>query len=522
MRLLLINRFLTTCVLFGLVLAATLTAQDKFKDAAPAAGGVINDVDQTKNSNHLISRYLEDSTFALIEIDISKVNVIETIQFATKPLPDGSFGHGTDFAEPLLAIRDSLTAAGVQKVYYTMAPRSAVDGGGIAVFPCDKTAAVDAALKPLLKSIRTVVPYKTLVHENVVLVGPSAAVDRLVAANGSPRGDLIIPLSNSNRLDHTLSMSLSAETRSELQTLWPDKMPESFPIKLSPRQMIADVNRVVVSWSLPPKAELIATIETTDQSSVKRAKEIVDQAIGVLTGNDKAKVKVITSGQSVVVAMSIEQTATLLATLAKPARYRADRLSEMNDMKQIVLAFHNYADAKKHFPPLMLVDQNKKPLHSWRTVLLAHLEQNALYKSMRLHEPWDSDHNKQFGKMVIPPFNAAMRKGDEPWKTRVRAPVFEGGIWGGEGNPLVFRDINDGLSNTIAFIVAPVENATIWSSPEVWEISKDDPMKDVFGANDSVLVGLLDGSVRVLSRKDMTNERLTAMLTRAGRETIEW
>ena len=62
----------------------------------------------------------------------------------------------------------------------------------------------------------------------------------------------------------------------------------------------------------------------------------------------------------------------------------------------VKLAFHNYHDAYGAFPPAYTTDQDGKPLHSWRVLLLPYLEQQTLYSQIRLDEPWDSEHNRQF------------------------------------------------------------------------------------------------------------------------------
>jgi len=67
-----------------------------------------------------------------------------------------------------------------------------------------------------------------------------------------------------------------------------------------------------------------------------------------------------------------------------------------NNMKEIVLAFHKYHDEYGHFPPAYTVDKSGKPLHSWRVRILPYIEYNYLYEKIRLDEPWDSEHNRQF------------------------------------------------------------------------------------------------------------------------------
>ncbi|MHB9078993.1 MAG: DUF1559 family PulG-like putative transporter [Pirellulaceae bacterium] len=47
-------------------------------------------------------------------------------------------------------------------------------------------------------------------------------------------------------------------------------------------------------------------------------------------------------------------------------------------------------------PPAYTVNAEGQPLHSWRVLLLPYLGQQELYGKLRLDEPWDSEHNRQF------------------------------------------------------------------------------------------------------------------------------
>ena len=53
-------------------------------------------------------------------------------------------------------------------------------------------------------------------------------------------------------------------------------------------------------------------------------------------------------------------------------------------------------------PPAWSVGADGKPLHSWRVLLLPYLGQEALYANIRLDEPWDSPHNRQFHGEAVP------------------------------------------------------------------------------------------------------------------------
>ena len=70
-----------------------------------------------------------------------------------------------------------------------------------------------------------------------------------------------------------------------------------------------------------------------------------------------------------------------------------------HNMKQIVLAILIYERRNGTLPPAFSVDENGKPLHSWRTFLLPYLGDESLaelYSQIKLDEPWDSEHNRQF------------------------------------------------------------------------------------------------------------------------------
>ncbi|APZ94979.1 DUF1559 domain-containing protein [Fuerstiella marisgermanici] len=64
------------------------------------------------------------------------------------------------------------------------------------------------------------------------------------------------------------------------------------------------------------------------------------------------------------------------------------RLQCKNNLKQIGLALHNYHDVYEAFPPAFTVNSDGHPLHSWRTLILPFMEQQALYDSIDLSKPW--------------------------------------------------------------------------------------------------------------------------------------
>ena len=78
-------------------------------------------------------------------------------------------------------------------------------------------------------------------------------------------------------------------------------------------------------------------------------------------------------------------------------------------------ALEQYCRENGSYPPAYSVDENGQPLHSWRVLILPWLaaaqnpfdkelsetqDLKALYDNIRLDEPWDSEHNRQFASQM--------------------------------------------------------------------------------------------------------------------------
>lgn len=190
----------------------------------------------------------------------------------------------------------------------------------------------------------------------------------------------------------------------------------------------------------------------------------------------------------------------LLLPAVQAAREAARRAQCSNNLKQIALALHNYHDTYRSFPPAYTVDEDGKPLHSWRTLILPYLEQDALYRQIRLDEPWNSEHNQQFASVVIPTY--ACPTDPTIGETDYMAIVGAGTIFQG-AEPIGFREITDGTSNTL--LVVEVHGSGVsWMAPV--DLSLDAMQFQVNGGPTEIRsrhpgganVAMGDGSVRFL------------------------
>jgi RNA polymerase sigma factor (sigma-70 family) len=174
----------------------------------------------------------------------------------------------------------------------------------------------------------------------------------------------------------------------------------------------------------------------------------------------------------------------------------AQRRRSLNNLKQIMIALHNYHEANGHLPA-DIRDKDGKPLLSWRVAILPYIEQDALYRQFRLDQPWDSEHNiKLLGKM--PPI---YRVGFEPKdSSHTFYQVYSGpGAPFGAKEPVTLIHITDGTSNTLGVVEAGP--AVPWSKPADLPYDPKKPLPKLEGPfGNAFHVSMLDGSATVLRR----------------------
>jgi hypothetical protein len=209
----------------------------------------------------------------------------------------------------------------------------------------------------------------------------------------------------------------------------------------------------------------------------------------------------------------------LLLPAVQASREAARRMSSSNNLKQILLAFHNYHDAYRNFPAAIQRDPQGQPLLSWRVAILPFIEQAELYNEFHLDEPWDSEHNIRLLDRM-PSIYADPSLPLPPGMTIYQVPVGEGLLFDPSA-PVRFAQITDGTSNTIAAFEANAEVAVPWTKPADAKIDPTNPLAAMAkhragGFN----VGLADGSVRFISSQ-IDPQMFWALLTRAGGEVVQ-
>jgi hypothetical protein len=190
-----------------------------------------------------------------------------------------------------------------------------------------------------------------------------------------------------------------------------------------------------------------------------------------------------------------------------------------NNLKQIALAMHNYADSHGgQFPPAVIYSKDGRPLYSWRVELLPYMEEIQLYQAFKKDEPWDSPANKRF----LANLPAVYRlPGDMNTEGKTPYQVFVGPNtpWadGGRTGPRMPAGFPDGTSNTI--LVVDAKKQVPWSAPEDITLGPGMSPRSLLGTMLSpggFFAALADGTVRKVSLQISDQTLLNAINPKDG------
>jgi hypothetical protein len=212
--------------------------------------------------------------------------------------------------------------------------------------------------------------------------------------------------------------------------------------------------------------------------------------------------------------------------LALPAvqkvREAAGRASSSNNLKQIGLAIHAFHDVHNRMPA-DIRDKTGKAILSWRVEILPYIEQENLYRQIKMDEPWDGPTNKEVAKTMIRTFtspNATNTTVPGDWGVTHYRGISGKGMAFEPGQKLRIADYTDGLSNTI--IVVESGDPVAWMKPEDFVIPAKGPLPkmEVPGRPGQFNALLGDGSVRWVNGGALGQDTLRKLFTRNGGEIL--
>jgi RNA polymerase sigma factor (sigma-70 family) len=183
-----------------------------------------------------------------------------------------------------------------------------------------------------------------------------------------------------------------------------------------------------------------------------------------------------------------------------------------NNLRQIVLAQHNYHDVNKHFAG-DITDKQGGKLLSWRVAVLPYLGEAALYEQFNKDEPWDSPTNKKLLSRMPQVYRVRSQKGNA---TETFYQGFAGaGTMFDPAKKVGMIDVTDGTSNTL--FVVEARSSVPWTKPQDLEYDASKRLPELGGFYPDVFLGATaDGAVHTLKRNFKESAMRAAIIRNDG------
>ena len=168
-------------------------------------------------------------------------------------------------------------------------------------------------------------------------------------------------------------------------------------------------------------------------------------------------------GMAIVAALLL--TAPCLLPAVSACREAAVRSVCWNNLRRIGAALRSYHDRYGELPPPYLADEEGRPMHSWRVLILPFLGENALHRRYDRSEPWDGPNNRLLGdampKVYRCPGDPSSDERPEECTTSYAALLGPDTVWA-EGN----RNLDAlEMPSATLLLVETVETGIHWMEP---------------------------------------------------------
>ena len=207
----------------------------------------------------------------------------------------------------------------------------------------------------------------------------------------------------------------------------------------------------------------------------------------------------------------------LLLPAQRGTRPAARRMQCTNNLKQIALALLNYEEVYHALPPACTFAEQGNPLHSWRTLILPYIEQQALYDKIDLSKPWNDPANQWAREKEVPAYSCPSV--EMPGGNTTYLAVVSPGSCLQSDKARRLSEVTDEHRLTIVVVEADYRHSVPWMEPV--DMDEDTFLERVAanrGPHPTIFnVVFLDGEVRGLNR-DISAASLKALVSIAGND----
>jgi hypothetical protein len=518
-------RLLTCCLSVIVLLAVSPFAGADPKSEAAARAKVI-------------APFVEEETTIVAHVDLARVDVEATIDFAARlaGLPASTVARAKQEATLLFK---KAKEAGVKELYFVVAHSS--DGN-----------------RGVLPTAHVVIPVSSATDIKAI----RAILQRGDSFGRATQDVFVFPLPEGVPPPERQPGDFRAVARPELVTAFEAAGDSAVQVVLIPPPYAARVIEAVmprfpddlgggpttaltrgVSWAalgldLPPRPAVRLTIQSADAAAAEALRDKLAELLRLAGKRSEVRIAVPkfdevaaaivpkVEGDRLVLVLNeqnegIGRLVSLLTPPIEAARAAAMRMKSMNNLRQIAIGmFKYYESGKNHFPLPASVGKDGKPLLSWRVHILPYLGEGELYRQFHLDEPWDSPHNRTLIEKMPEAYRLPMSKSG-PGQTNYLLPVGNGAAFEAD-KPTRVNDITDGTVNTVMVVEVDDNHAIVWTKPEDLAFDPKDPTKGLGRFAGGFNAATCDGFVRFFAwpTEPKKIETLGYLFMRADRQPV--
>jgi Protein of unknown function (DUF1559) len=182
----------------------------------------------------------------------------------------------------------------------------------------------------------------------------------------------------------------------------------------------------------------------------------------------------------------------------------AQRVTTINNAKQIALAAQVYHDTNKHLPSPRT---NGGGDLSWRVEILPYLEQGPMFNQFDKKVAWDKAPNQALLSQRPIAYDSPLHSVADRTQTRWQCFTGPGTMFPNPTMKVKFIDIADGTPFTILF--AEAASPVPWSRPADITMQGSGPVPVVEG---TFIAAFCDGTVRPIDRKQINDQQIREMV----------
>jgi hypothetical protein len=460
-----------------------------------------------------IAALLDGQTFAVIRVDLAKIDAAAAMKFLGDVVGEGSPAEEIKASAPKVqGFLATLREYGAQDLYVIVSLADIPENPPPLILTL-KAGANEDLIRSHIKPIAPQPPHDEVLRVKSTLVfGTRAAIARLRDNKPVARPDLEAAFANVSGAPIQVAAAIPADVQRVVRELV-GKLPAE--VGGGQGQDLLDAlqwtslaieppPKLAVKWTIQSKSEaaavglrprILASLNLAGQQAKLNdlMPDFAELAIRLTPAVKGDRLELNLAGADIETVIK-----QLQAGPFKLLQAAAGQTTSINNLKQIALAMHNFHDTHGAFPAAAIRSKDGKPLLSWRVHILPYIEQQVLYDQFHLDEAWDSEHNRklilQLPRIYLDPAHPELA---QDGKTIYVVPVGEKSPFGA-AKGVKIASIVDGTSNTAMVVDVAADAAVVWTKPDDWNFQPKDPGAGLLDGKRKVLAAFCDGSVRTL------------------------